>query len=123
MRFAVLIKGLLRGMGHEAPCELLATKTVEGDASQPVYSHCAIIEAPVDLPDGDYEVEFFNEVAVTSRHRGSWVVARVIPKTYAEAANFFASQARRVASAHGKLSEKSTAMSASRKLRDRDPIR
>ncbi len=97
MRFAVLMKGVLRGMGHEASCELLATKTVEADSKRPVYSHCAIIEAPKELPDGDYEVEFSGEVAVTALHEGSWLVGRVMPRTYAEAATFFASQARRFA--------------------------
>ena len=96
MRFAVLMKGVLRGMGHEAPCELLATKTVLPDASRPVYSHCAIIEAPTNLPDGDYEVEFSAEVAITRLQNGYWLVGRVMPSTYSEAASFFANQARRV---------------------------
>lgn len=96
MRFAVLMKGVLRGMGHEAPCELLATKTVVPEASRPVYSHCAIIEAPPNLPDGDYEVEFSGEVAVVRLQNGYWLVGRVMPSTYAEAASFFANQARRM---------------------------
>jgi hypothetical protein len=95
MRFAVLSKGVLRGMGREAACELLATKTVVPDASQAVYSHCAIIEAPTDLPDGDYEVEFAGEVAVTSLHRGSWMVGRILPHTYSEAKTFYAEQGAR----------------------------
>ena len=98
MRFAVLIKGTLRGMGREAACELLATKTVVPEASRPEYSHCAVIEAPSDLPDGDYEVEFAEEVAITRLQEGSWQVARVMPRTYAEAATFFANEARRLAS-------------------------
>jgi hypothetical protein len=90
MRFAVLSKGVLRGMGHEAVCELLATKTVLPEASRAVYSHCAIIEAPSDLPDGDYEVEFAGEVAVTSLRDGSWMVGRLLPHTYSEAQSFYA---------------------------------
>ena len=89
MRFAVLCKGVLRGMGREAICELLATKTVLPEASRAIYSHCAIIDAPKDLPDGNYEVEFAGEVAVTSLHRGSWMVGRILPRTYAEAAAFY----------------------------------
>ncbi|HEY2860902.1 MAG TPA: hypothetical protein VGJ21_21005 [Terracidiphilus sp.] len=79
-------------MGRQTGCELLATKTVVPEASRAIYSHCAIIEAPKDLPDGDYEVEFAGEVAVTSLHRGSWVVGRILPRTYAEAAAFYASE-------------------------------
>ena len=65
MRFAVLIKGILKGMGREAACELLATKNVVAEASRPVYSHCAVIEAPTDLPDGEYEVYFAGETQGT----------------------------------------------------------
>jgi hypothetical protein len=79
-------------MGREAACELLATKTVVPEATQAIYSHCAIIEAPLDLPDGDYEVEFAGEVAIASRRGGSWLVGRILPHTYAEAAAFYGKQ-------------------------------
>lgn len=92
MRFAVLMNGILRGMGHEVPCELLATKTVLAEASRPVYSHCAIIEAASGLPDGDYEVEFGGEVAITRKQHGSWTVAALLPHTYSEAERFYASR-------------------------------
>jgi hypothetical protein len=98
MRFAVLIKGTMRGMGHEAACEVLATKSVEPEASRPIYSHCAVIESPSDLPDGDYEVEFADEVALTRLQDGCWQVGRVMPRTYAEVAAFFANEARRLGS-------------------------
>jgi len=107
MRFAVLMKGVLRGMGHQAPCELLATKTVVPEASRPFYSHCAIIEAPSDLPDGDYEVEFSGEVAITRLQDGGWLVGRVMPRAYAEAASFFAGEARRFAARPRKPQEDS----------------
>jgi hypothetical protein len=97
MRFAVLSKGVLRGMGREEVCELLATKTVLAEASQASYSHCAIIEAPSDLPDGDYEVEFADEVAVTSLRDGSWMVGRILPHTYSEAKSFYAEESTRAA--------------------------
>lgn len=94
MRFAVLMNGILRGMGHQAACELLATKTIGPESARPTYSHCAIIEAPVDLPDGDYEVEFGDNVAITRRQDGGWVVGAVLPNTYQEAANFYAARER-----------------------------
>lgn len=117
MRFAVLMKGILRGMGREVACELLATKTVLPEASTPIYSHCAIIEAPSDLTDGDYEVEFSSEVAIVRLQHGSWLVGRVMPRTYKEAASFFASEARRVVANLRKTNEGMPAMSASRKPR------
>lgn len=92
MRFAVLMKGTLRGMGHEAPCELIATKTVLPEAAQPVYSHCAIIEAPRELPDGDYEIEFAGEIAITKRHAGSWMVGAIMGHTYSEVASYYRTQ-------------------------------
>ncbi len=79
-------------MGHEAPCELLATKTVVAGASGPLYSHCAIIDSPTHLPDGDYEVEFGGEVAITRKQSGVWTVGAVLPHTYQEVAKFYASQ-------------------------------
>jgi hypothetical protein len=117
MRFAVLMKGILRGMGREAACELLATKTVLPEARTPVYSHCAIIDAPSDLIDGDYEVEFSSEVAIVRLQKGSWLVGRVMPRTYEEAASFFASEASRIAANLRRTSEGTLAMSASRKAR------
>jgi hypothetical protein len=94
MRFAVLMHGILRGMGHQAACELLATKSVTPETARPVYSHCAVIEAPIDLPDGDYEIEFGDNVAITRKQNGAWVVGAVLPNTYQEAARFYAARER-----------------------------
>ncbi len=116
MRFAVLLKGVLRGMGRKSECELLATKSVLPGNSRPTYSHCAVIDAPSDLPDGDYEVEFESEVAVTHLQDGCWHVARVMPRTYAEAATFFANEARRV-EANVRKSESERAASLPDKVR------
>jgi hypothetical protein len=102
-------------MGHLSECELLATKSVVPGTIHPTYSHCAVIEAPSDLPDGDYEVEFAGELAVTRLQDGCWHVARIMPRAYAEAATFFANQARR-AEANVRKGEKGQA-SSSRKMR------
>ena len=88
MRLAVLIQGTLRGMGREEKCELLATKVIVAAAARPVYSHCAVIEAPCDLPDGEYEVEFGGEVAWTQRHNGSWTGGQTLPKPAGEVSSF-----------------------------------
>lgn len=95
-------------MGHEAKCELLATKNVMPGVS-PTYSHCAVIEAPADLPDGDYELEFAGEIAITRLNDGCWQVARVMPRTYAEAATFFANEARRAAAKFRKFESQTAA--------------
>ena len=103
-------------MGRESACEVLATKTVDSDASHPTYSHCAIIDAPTDLPDGDYEVEFAGEVAINRLEDGCWQVGNVMPRTYADTATFFANEARRVAAKVGR-SEGQLAISGSGKTR------
>jgi hypothetical protein len=73
-------------MGRQENCELLATKTIVPDTARPLYSHCAIIEAPSDLPDGEYEVEFAGEVASTMRQRGCWTVGQTLPHSHSELA-------------------------------------
>ena len=85
MRFAVLVKGYLRAMGREARCDVLATNSVVPDTVRPTYSNCAVLGAPPDLPDGDYEVEFADEVGVTTLQNGSWSLARLLPRTAADA--------------------------------------
>lgn len=119
MRFAVLIKGKLRGMGRAAACEVLATKSVVPEATSPIYSHCAVIEAPADLPDGDYEVEFSGEVAIMRLQDGCWQVGSVIPRPYADAVTFFANEARRVAEKVRKVGEDQLAMSGTGKAREK----
>ena len=79
-------------MGHAVSCELLATKTISPENLRPVYSHCAIIGAPPHLPDGDYEVEFSDEVAITQKRNGAWIVGAVLPHTYQETAKFYAAR-------------------------------
>lgn len=88
MRFAVLMRGILRGMGREERCELLATKNLFAEDGKPSYSHCAIIEAPADMPDGEYEIEFSGEVAYTRRFNGYWTVGQTLPHTPDEINSF-----------------------------------
>jgi hypothetical protein len=72
-----LLKGNLRGFGVEANCEVLARRLSLDAGSrlmerQYVYTDCAVIGAPADLPAGKYIVYFDgHRFAVTSR-RGLW---------------------------------------------------
>jgi hypothetical protein len=73
MRSVVLIQGLLRGMGRETPCEMLAIRESQSGKNLPVYTRCSVIEAPIDLPDGDYTVTF-NVYSVSARKEaGLWI--------------------------------------------------
>jgi hypothetical protein len=67
-----LIKGILRGMGCVADCELIATGTDSHAKFSPFYSRCAVVQAPDDLPDGYYEVTFNGHSAFLHRLNGTW---------------------------------------------------
>jgi hypothetical protein len=72
MRSVVLIHGLLRGMGREAPCEMIAMRDTSPDRT-PAYCRCSVVEAPEDLPDGEYTVSFLGEAVRVRRQGGLWL--------------------------------------------------
>ncbi len=75
MRSVVLIHGLLTGMGQHEPCEMLAIKESGSGVSPEVFSRCSVIDAPQELPDGDYMVSF-NGFSVSARKEcGLWIPA------------------------------------------------
>jgi hypothetical protein len=73
MRSVVLIHGLLRGMEREATCEMLAMKEAESGRGPVLYSRCSVIDAPMDLPDGDYTVSFNGCVVSARKEGGLWM--------------------------------------------------
>ncbi|HTW47542.1 MAG TPA: hypothetical protein VMD92_06325 [Acidobacteriaceae bacterium] len=73
MRSVVLICGVLRGMGHEAGCEMVAIKDKPPDSPRPIYSRWSVIDAPRDLPDGRYTVSFENYTVPVRREGGLWL--------------------------------------------------
>lgn len=75
MRSVVLIHGLLTGMGHDEPCEMLAIKESGSGASQEVFSRCSVIDASQALPDGDYRVSFDGFSVSARKEGGLWVPA------------------------------------------------
>lgn len=83
------MRGLLRGMGREEECELLARRS---DLSDPrsvqrafVYSDCVVLTAPGDLPDGDYMLFFAGHSTVGARTRGIWTsFGAVVPDASAD---------------------------------------
>jgi hypothetical protein len=74
MRSVVLVRGILRGMGRESRCEMLAIKDKHPETSECSYSRCSVIEALADLPDGEYTVSFENRTATVVRQGGLWLV-------------------------------------------------
>jgi hypothetical protein len=73
MRSVVLIRGLLKGMGREAPCDLLAMKDAASETGPVFYSRCCVIDAPHELPDGVYVVTFSGHVVAARKEGGLWL--------------------------------------------------
>lgn len=75
----VLMRGVLRGIGRKADCELLLRKErLPGPSRQGAvkyrYTQWTVLHAPPDLPDGDYTIttaDGFHFPA--TRARGHWL--------------------------------------------------
>ncbi|HWG18966.1 MAG TPA: hypothetical protein VG225_00465 [Terracidiphilus sp.] len=70
MGIAEIVKGRLKGMGYEAECTLLATRTEAQKSSGPEYSRCSVLQASSNLPDGYYEAVFCGHSAFLQRTSG-----------------------------------------------------
>lgn len=77
MGSVVLLRALLRGMGREVECELMARKSTAGVVAQGSsvvnYLDCRILTAPSDLPDGEYAIHIGSQVIPVLRRRGQWL--------------------------------------------------
>jgi hypothetical protein len=79
MGVIVHVRGVLRGMGREVECDLVAMRRSIPRTSrfrrQPdhEYTDFGVIEAPDDLPDGQYTVCIENQVLTTQKRRGLWL--------------------------------------------------
>lgn len=69
----VLLQGVLRGMGRESLCEMLALREEDPATHRKIYSRCSVIGAPIDLPDGEYTVTFRDGTALVRREGGLWL--------------------------------------------------
>jgi len=58
IREAVLLEGVLHGMNLEAPCTVRAVKVTLPKLDDWEYVAADIVQAPSDLPAGNYEVLF-----------------------------------------------------------------
>lgn len=80
MGMIVLVSGELHGMGRTVPCGLVALRqSVPGGQNSRrlipdhVYSDYGVIEAPADLPDGEYTVQIGKHKLNTTKQRGIWL--------------------------------------------------
>ena len=83
----VLLHGSIKGMGREAECEILARRLpIPVDPRDPMprlftYTDCSVVEAPADLPEGEYLAQFEGYSLSVTLYRGLWLsrgpVARI----------------------------------------------
>lgn len=72
-RESVILKGILKGMGREASCAILALKVSLPQLNIFEYVRCDIHEAPADLPDGQYSVSFDGRTMKVKKLDGNWL--------------------------------------------------
>ena len=73
MGSVVLVPGVLRGMGREAKCQVLARKTSSEESG--VYAEGFVLNAPAALPDGEYVVTFDRHTLRAIKERGMWLTS------------------------------------------------
>lgn len=75
-----LVRGLLKGMGRETACELLARRRpLPGGNPSGIrrfeYTQFSIVQAPADCPDGDYTLTTEDsQVLPVVKLRGLWMI-------------------------------------------------
>ena len=72
-RETVMMTGQLRGMGHEAACTVSAVMVFLPQLNIAEYVKCDIHLAPLDLPDGPYQVTFEGRTMKVKKQGGDWV--------------------------------------------------
>ena len=70
MGSVILVPGVVQGMGRIERCEVLARITQRGNSRS--YSEGFVLNAPEDLPDGEYVASFDGCILHTARERGLW---------------------------------------------------
>jgi hypothetical protein len=70
----IFLRGILFGKGRETECEILAWKNVAG-AIHP-YSQLRVVEAPDDLPDGEYTLAVDDLSVSTGKKNGLWMMVQ-----------------------------------------------
>jgi hypothetical protein len=82
MQVSVILKGRLRGMGREFSCEVMAKRHAPAGAGQDGYSDLRLLEAPADLPDGDYVLHLDPIMVSVRRRGGEWLMGNELLKEH-----------------------------------------
>jgi hypothetical protein len=91
----VLRHGYVKGMSRKVACEVLARKIpldpkLKTRSHEYTYSDCCVIDAPADLPEGEYLVHF-DEHVIAATKKGTYWLSRGTAEPYRDAI-FLASQ-------------------------------
>lgn len=70
---SVLLPAQLAGMNQRVTCSVSAIKVAVPGTDKSNYSRPRIIGAPLDLPDGTYELTFAGRALTVQRRKGAWI--------------------------------------------------
>ena len=68
----VLISGTLKGQYFESPCMVRAVKLTIPKFELWEFVKADVVEAPVELPDGEYELHFEGRKFKATKNAGHW---------------------------------------------------
>lgn len=69
-----IVTGTLKGMGFNVECRLMLRPSEIRTDFGPAYARCAVLDAPLYLPDGYYEASFCAHTAFLYKASGGWTV-------------------------------------------------
>lgn len=76
-RELVLLAGRLIGMGRDESCLVGATKVTALGSSSFTFVRCSIQNAPDDLPEGQYTLNFIGRTEAMKKVGGVWLAAGI----------------------------------------------
>lgn len=71
-RETITLLAKLKGMGREASCMVSAIKLSLPDFNIAQFVGCDVIQAPSDLPDGEYTVNIGDRKIFVEKRNGVW---------------------------------------------------
>lgn len=71
-RDEVLLQGVLKGMKQEVPCTIRAIKVTLWTLGVREYVKAEVAQAPIELPDGDYQIGFEGRSMKVQKIAGHW---------------------------------------------------
>jgi len=77
IREAVLVSGTLNGMNHQVPCMVRAVRVSVTRLDIFEYVSADIAQAPSNLPDGAYDVNFEGRTMNVKKISGNWYAEQV----------------------------------------------